>query len=178
MAVYKVVYHFQDCAQPKVLDPNKYGFIDVVYDIYNSVLRHIPQQKSISFKVKCVMKEIDVEMEIEFDDQVLTMLAINYDGLDIHLYVYGVNIYDEYLNAINGYPNTIIDKEVKFQMMGINLEPVRRRRIQKTVFRKGASSSPANIEGTSSKGHEVLVVPIISQSRVDKNVEERCDRIC
>ncbi|KAJ4972638.1 hypothetical protein NE237_005812 [Protea cynaroides] len=168
MSVCKVVYHFENRSQPKVLDSDLYSYIDVIYDIYNSVLRHIPEEKSISFKVKCVMEDIDVEMEIDSDGKVQKMFQVNQQGSEFHLHVYDVNVFDEYPNVINGYSKTIMDRKGRFNMMGVNVDQnVGKRRIQKTLARRFVSE-PRDKEAT--HVHEVQVVPI-SEPRVVVAVE-------
>ncbi|KAJ4958994.1 hypothetical protein NE237_026105 [Protea cynaroides] len=174
MSVCKVVYHYENRSQPKVLDSDLYSYIDVIYDIYNSVLRHIPEEKSISFKVKCVMEDIDVEMEIDSDGKMQKMFQVNQQGSEFHLHVYDVNVFDEYPNAINGYSKTIMDRKGRFNMMGVNVDQnVGKRRIQKTLARRFVSeprtiSEPRDKEAT--HVHEVQVVPV-SEPRVVETVE-------
>ncbi|KAJ4963916.1 hypothetical protein NE237_023855 [Protea cynaroides] len=174
MSVCKVVYHFENRSQPKVLDSDLYSYIDVIYDIYNSVLRHIPEEKSISFKVKCVMEDIDVEMEIDSDGKVQQMFQVNQQGSEFHLHVYDVNVFDEYPNVINGYSKTIMDRKGRVNMMGVNVDQnVGKRRIQKTLARRFVSE-PRDKEAT--HVHEVQVVPISEPRVVEavETVEESC----
>ncbi|KAJ4956452.1 hypothetical protein NE237_013235 [Protea cynaroides] len=180
MSVCKVVYHYENRSQPKVLDSDLYSYIDVIYDIYNSVLRHIPEEKSISFKIKCVMEDIDVEMKIDSDGKVQKMFQVNQQGSEFHLHVYDVNVFDEYPNAINGYSKTIMDRKGRFNMMGVNVDQnIGKRRIQKTLARR-VVSEPRTISEPRAKEathvHEVQVVPV-SEPRVMEaveTVEESC----
>ncbi|KAJ4981859.1 hypothetical protein NE237_032696 [Protea cynaroides] len=179
MSVCKVVYHYENRSQPKVLDSDLYSYIDVIYDIYNSVLRHIPEEKSISFKVKCVMEDIDVEMEIDSDGKVQKMFQVNQQGSEFHLHVYDVNVFYEYPNAINGYSKTIMDRKGRFNMMGVNVDQnFGKRRIQKTLARRFVSE-PRTISEPRDKEahvHEVQVVPVSEPRVVEavETVEESC----
>ncbi|KAJ4960076.1 hypothetical protein NE237_019986 [Protea cynaroides] len=115
--VISILYYFLDRKQQKYVDPDTYGYLDVVYDVYNSVLRHIPVGKTVKFSLKYVISENNGEMKISSDDDVVTMFHLYRErqGEDeaINLFVHQVDVSDSSISeyTINGYPRFIVGRD-------------------------------------------------------------------
>ncbi|KAJ4974525.1 hypothetical protein NE237_007699 [Protea cynaroides] len=116
--VVSIVYSFQDRKHQKYVDPDKYGYLDIVYDIYSSVLRHLPARRTVRFSVKFVLSENHEELQIASDDDVLNMFCLYKQSVEegdkpIHLAVNQVEVSDccttDY--SVNGYPSAVIGRD-------------------------------------------------------------------
>ncbi|XP_043693084.1 lisH domain-containing protein C1711.05-like [Telopea speciosissima] len=74
--VCKIVYHYYGRTIERYVDPDKYGYLDMVYDVYSSVLRHIPKGKTVTFQMKFMLPDMIQEMEVMCDMDVLKMFCV------------------------------------------------------------------------------------------------------
>ncbi|KAJ4972454.1 hypothetical protein NE237_005628 [Protea cynaroides] len=146
--VVSILYYFLDQKQQKYVDPDTYGYLDVVYDVYNSVLRHIPIGKTVKFSLKYVIFENSKEMQISSDADVVTMFHLYRErqGEDeaINLFVHQVNVSDSSISeyTINGYPSYIVGRnESKGKEVDASMHPFINVADKKTVVSRPKSSS-------------------------------------
>ncbi|KAJ4951140.1 hypothetical protein NE237_027972 [Protea cynaroides] len=87
-----IVYHYGEYTEIKNVDPERYSYVDVIYDAYCDVLKDIPSGKIIKFSIKAVLPNGD-ELLIEEDKDVMRMFEKSTDACDpIHYYVFGLEI--------------------------------------------------------------------------------------
>ncbi|KAJ4950526.1 hypothetical protein NE237_027358 [Protea cynaroides] len=113
-----IIYAFEDRLHQRYVDPDKFGYLDVVYDVYCSVLRHIPPGRNVKFFVKYIIYEKNEEIEIANDDDVLKMFCVHENRIEnvdkpIDLLVHEVKVADSDSTDfyINGYPSAIIGRD-------------------------------------------------------------------
>ncbi|KAJ4955717.1 hypothetical protein NE237_012500 [Protea cynaroides] len=85
--------------------------MDVVYDAYTTVLKDIPNGKTITFPVKVFLPDGIQELELRTDNDVLTMFsAYEHEDQPIQCSVFGVDVSElssiDY--TVNGFPNLIM----------------------------------------------------------------------
>ncbi|KAJ4973755.1 hypothetical protein NE237_006929 [Protea cynaroides] len=111
----KVIYHYYDRSAEKWVDPDKYGYMDVVYDMYNSVLDHVEEGKNITFSVSCVPPEGKPDIPIKSDMDVVNMSASSLEEDFFRLIAFYVQVSQEYSKdyTVNGYPPSIVGRNGK-----------------------------------------------------------------
>ncbi|KAJ4979368.1 hypothetical protein NE237_010148 [Protea cynaroides] len=99
----------------KWVDPDKYGYMDVVYDKYNSVLDHVKEEKNITFSVSCVPPEGKLDIPIKSNTDVVNMLASSPEEYFLKLIAFDVQVSQEYSKdyTVNGYPPSIASRDGK-----------------------------------------------------------------
>ncbi|KAJ4953184.1 hypothetical protein NE237_030016 [Protea cynaroides] len=108
----------------KRIDTDWYGYIDMVYDAYCSVLLSIPNGRTVKFMVKAILPDGVEEILINSDANVVKLFSM-YETEDKHipLYVYAVDVCDlpttDY--TINGYPQSIMTRPSQRQMRRMKL---------------------------------------------------------
>ncbi|KAJ4957817.1 hypothetical protein NE237_024928 [Protea cynaroides] len=62
-----LIFVYGNYFKDKIVDPERYGYIDVVYDAYFMVLKDIPDGKTVNFSVKCFVFRVEVSKEFSID---------------------------------------------------------------------------------------------------------------
>ncbi|KAJ4980224.1 hypothetical protein NE237_011004 [Protea cynaroides] len=65
-----LIYHFERNA-----DPDRYGYINIVYDAYTTALKKIPEGKTTKFSVKVLLPDGMQEIELKSDNDVMHMFT-------------------------------------------------------------------------------------------------------
>ncbi|KAJ4956020.1 hypothetical protein NE237_012803 [Protea cynaroides] len=107
-----IIYHHGDHIEVKNVDPNKYGYLDIVHDAYCSVLIDIPSRKTAYFSVKASLPN-GVELSLKSDNDVMNMfIAYEEKSQPIQYYVFGVQVNEEVPReyTINDYPNSMMGR--------------------------------------------------------------------
>ncbi|KAJ4977974.1 hypothetical protein NE237_008754 [Protea cynaroides] len=85
-----IVNHYGEYTEIKNADPERYSYVDVIYDAYCGVLKDIPSGKTIKFSIKAVLPNGDESVNEE-DNDVMRMFEKSTDACDpIHCYVFGL----------------------------------------------------------------------------------------
>ncbi|KAJ4951259.1 hypothetical protein NE237_028091 [Protea cynaroides] len=138
-----LIYIYGNYSEHKIVDPERYGYIDVVYDAYSMVLKDIPDGKTVNFSVKVFLPDGVKELVLGSDSDVLHMFH-EYENEDqpIQCFVFGVELSKEFsINCtVNGFAGDISNSSVTIHGCGRNY--VQRRR----ELTPGASSSLANTQ--------------------------------
>ncbi|KAJ4977962.1 hypothetical protein NE237_008742 [Protea cynaroides] len=113
-----ITYALEDRKHQRHVDPDKFGYLDIIYDVYYSVLRHIPPGRTVKFSVKYIISEKNEEISIANDDDVLKMFRIhekrieNVDKpIDLLVHEVKVTVPNSMLYYINGYPSAVIGRD-------------------------------------------------------------------
>ncbi|KAJ4977141.1 hypothetical protein NE237_002247 [Protea cynaroides] len=87
----KIKYNFYNNSSERIIDPDTYGYLDVVYDVYSTVWKHIPDGRTCTFSVNCILNRGGEEMEIN-SDATVSMFDKHINAHEIKLYVYNIQI--------------------------------------------------------------------------------------
>ncbi|KAJ4964911.1 hypothetical protein NE237_016760 [Protea cynaroides] len=68
-----LIYVYGNYSEDKIVDPERYGYIDVMYDAYSMVLKDIPDGKTVNFSVKVFLPDSVKELVLGSDSDVLHM---------------------------------------------------------------------------------------------------------
>ncbi|KAJ4959536.1 hypothetical protein NE237_026647 [Protea cynaroides] len=94
-----IVYHYGEYTEIKNADPERYSYVDVIYDAYCGVLKDIPSGKTIKFSIKAVLPNGDESLIEEVKD-IMRMFEKSTDACDpIHCYVFGLEVNEEVSNV-------------------------------------------------------------------------------
>ncbi|KAJ4953655.1 hypothetical protein NE237_030487 [Protea cynaroides] len=110
----KALYHYYGRSTEKWVDLDKYGYMNVVYDMYNSILDYA-EGKNITFKVSRVPPEGKPNIAIKSDTDVVNMLASSPEEDFFRLIAFDVQVSQEYSKdyTINRYPPSIASRDGK-----------------------------------------------------------------
>ncbi|KAJ4961016.1 hypothetical protein NE237_020926 [Protea cynaroides] len=87
-----IVYHYGEYTEVKNADPDRYSYVDVIYDAYCDVLKDISSGKTIKFSIKAVLPNGD-ESVLKEDKKVVRMSEKSANACDpIHCYVFGLEV--------------------------------------------------------------------------------------
>ncbi|KAJ4975628.1 hypothetical protein NE237_000734 [Protea cynaroides] len=108
-----LIYVYGNYSEDKIVDPERYGYIDVVYDAYSMVLKDIPDGKTVNFSVKVFLPDGVKELVLGSDSDVLHMFH-KYENEDqpIQCFVFGVEVSKEFsINyTVNGYHKSLMQR--------------------------------------------------------------------
>ncbi|KAJ4966126.1 hypothetical protein NE237_017975 [Protea cynaroides] len=108
-----LIYVYGNYSEDKIIDPERYGYIDVVYDAYSMVLKDIPDGKTVNFSVKVFLPDGVKELVLGSDSDVLHMFH-EYENEDqpIQCFVFGVEVNKEFsINyTVNGYHKSLMQR--------------------------------------------------------------------
>ncbi|KAJ4955787.1 hypothetical protein NE237_012570 [Protea cynaroides] len=107
-----IVYHYGEYTEVKNADPDRYSYVDVIYDTYCSVLKDIPSGKTIKFSIKAVLPNGD-ESVLKEDKDVVRMFEKSTDACDpIHYYVFGLEVNEEVSNVywVNTFEGNVMQR--------------------------------------------------------------------
>ncbi|KAJ4957731.1 hypothetical protein NE237_024842 [Protea cynaroides] len=108
-----LIYIYGNYSEHKIVDPERYGYIDVVYDAYSMVLKDIPDGKTVNFSVKVFLPDGVKELVLGSDSDVLHMFH-EYENEDqpIQCFVFGVEVSKEFsINyTVNGYHKSLMQR--------------------------------------------------------------------
>ncbi|KAJ4964803.1 hypothetical protein NE237_016652 [Protea cynaroides] len=107
-----IVYHYGEYTEIKNADPERYSYVDVIYDAYCGVLKDIPSGKTIKFSIKAVLPNGD-ESLIKEDKDVMRMFEKSTDACDpIHCYVFGLEVNEEVSNVywVNTFEGNVMQR--------------------------------------------------------------------
>ncbi|KAJ4962149.1 hypothetical protein NE237_022088 [Protea cynaroides] len=137
-----IVYHYGEYTEIKNADPERYSYVDVIYDAYCGVLKDIPSGKTIKFSIKAVLPNGD-ESLIEEDKDVMRMFEKSTDACDpIHCYVFGLEVNEEVSNVY--WVNTFEGNVMQRPKTSVVNSPSRqrtpiKRHVQKTLANRSKS---------------------------------------
>ncbi|KAJ4979687.1 hypothetical protein NE237_010467 [Protea cynaroides] len=111
----KVIYHYYGRSVEKWVDPDKYRYMDVVYDMYNSVLDHVKEGKNITFSVSSIPPEGKPNIAIKSDIDVVNILASSLEEDCFRLITFYVQVSPEYSKdyTVNKNPPSIAGRDGK-----------------------------------------------------------------
>ncbi|KAJ4954821.1 hypothetical protein NE237_011604 [Protea cynaroides] len=137
-----IVYHYGEYTEIKNADPERYSYVDVIYDAYCGVLKDIPSGKTIKFSIKVVLPNGD-ESLIEEDKDVMRMFEKSTDACaPIHCYVFGLEVNEEVSNVY--WVNTFEGNVMQRPKTSVVNSPSRqrtpiKRHVQKTLANRSKS---------------------------------------
>ncbi|KAJ4956205.1 hypothetical protein NE237_012988 [Protea cynaroides] len=107
-----IVYHYGEYTEVKNADPNRYSYVDVIYDAYCDVLKNIPSGKTIKFSIKAVLSNGD-ELVLKEDNDIVRMFEKSANACDpIHCYVFGLKVNEEVSNVywVNTFEGNVMQR--------------------------------------------------------------------
>ncbi|KAJ4955180.1 hypothetical protein NE237_011963 [Protea cynaroides] len=107
-----IVYHYGEYTEVKNADPDRYSYVDVIYDAYCGVLKDIPSGRTIKFSIKAVLPNGD-ESVLKEDKDVVRMFEKSTDACDsIHYYVFGLEVNEEVSNVywVNTFEGNVMQR--------------------------------------------------------------------
>ncbi|KAJ4971951.1 hypothetical protein NE237_005050 [Protea cynaroides] len=111
-----LIYIYGNYSEHKIVDPERYGYIDVVYDAYSMVLKDIPDGKTVNFSVKVFLSDDVKELVLGSDSDVLHMFH-EYENEDqpIQCFVFEVEVSKEFFinYTVNGYHKSLMQRSSK-----------------------------------------------------------------
>ncbi|KAJ4961939.1 hypothetical protein NE237_021849 [Protea cynaroides] len=107
-----IVYHYGEYTEVKNADPDRYSYVDVIYDVYCGVLKDIPSGKTIKFSIKAVLPNSD-ESVLKEDKDVVRMFEKSANACDpIHCYVFRLEVNEEVSNVywVNTFEGNVMQR--------------------------------------------------------------------
>ncbi|KAJ4954727.1 hypothetical protein NE237_011510 [Protea cynaroides] len=137
-----IVYHYGEYTEIKNADPERYSYVDAIYDAYCGVLKDIPSGKTIKFSIKAVLPNGD-ESLIEKDKDVMRMFEKSTDACaPIHCYVFGLKVNEEVSNVywVNTFEGNVMQKPKTSVVNSLSRQrtPIKRH-VQKTLAHRSKS---------------------------------------
>ena len=83
-----VVHYSSNLLSIEKVDPYMYFFLDLMNEIYEIALSHIPSQVGLDITFKYLVHGSDDMMVIAGDDDIMKMFKLHRIHRNIHLYVY------------------------------------------------------------------------------------------
>ena len=146
-----IVYHYGEYTEIKNADPERYSYVDVIYDAYCGVLKDIPSGKSINFSIKAVLPNGD-EFLIKEDKDVMTMFEKSTEAeAPIHCYVFGVEVNEEVSDVywVNTFEGNVMQRP---KTSVVNSPSRQRTPIKRHVQKTLANRSKSVVSGSQSIG--------------------------
>ncbi|KAJ4950281.1 hypothetical protein NE237_027113 [Protea cynaroides] len=158
-----IVYHYGEYTEVKNADPERYSYVDVIYDAYCGVLKDIPSGKIIKFSIKAVLPNGD-ESVLKEDKDVVGMFEKSTDACDpIHCYVFGLEVNEKVSNVywVNNFEGNVMQRP----KTGVINSPSRqrtpiKRHMQKTLANRrsksvggGSKAIRKSIAGSDNQNH-------------------------
>ncbi|XP_043693027.1 uncharacterized protein LOC122643475 [Telopea speciosissima] len=93
MTMIEVQYHYLQGTFTKIIDVEQYGYLDMISDIYNSLMSTVPKGRSVDFNVKYMTTDKMKDMVVKTDKDVMEMVNMLGTQVDcIDMYVYNVQV--------------------------------------------------------------------------------------
>ncbi|XP_043699896.1 uncharacterized protein LOC122650557 [Telopea speciosissima] len=171
MDLFNVYYYYDGNVSHKLVDRDRYGYIDLVHDIYSTVLGHIPDGRALTFKCKATVPGGNEGVEVWNDQSLMQLFNIYDNDKIIRLYVFNVQESETDQTSqsykINGFEREVIGRTTNTRrqrnIVGeptllrhqITTAPSSSRMPKKTVKRGGgatglgiSSSTPSSLAGS------------------------------
>ncbi|KAJ4981865.1 hypothetical protein NE237_032702 [Protea cynaroides] len=142
-----IVYYYGEYTEIKNADPERYSYVDVIYDAYCGILKDIPSGKTIKFSIKAILPNGD-ESFIEEDKDVMRMFEKSTDACDpIHCYVFGLEVTEEVSNVywVNTFEGNVMQRP---KTSVVNSQSRQRTPIKRHVQKTLANRSKSGVDGS------------------------------
>lgn len=109
-----MIFKYHGRKESKWIDPDKYGYLDVISDIYSTVLSHLPNGRTITFSITCILPDGKEQIEVDSDNALINVFMLHDEVEEkINLNVHSLEVNEEPNSnyTINGYSHEVVGRD-------------------------------------------------------------------